>query len=82
MSMTTRDLLEEYRHAGLNRRLHLYLQYPDLRPEFTEMDRSMARALNCVKGARCIPACTLKAKKPGWARRLFGMKARPGAAGV
>jgi len=39
MQWTTSDLLDDYRHADLSKRLHLYLQYPELRPEFTEMDR-------------------------------------------
>ncbi|MBU0733504.1 MAG: hypothetical protein KJ573_04900 [Proteobacteria bacterium] len=36
MKRTTSDLLDEYRHGDLTKRLHLYLQYRELRPEFAE----------------------------------------------
>ena len=40
MQWTTSDLLDDYRHADFTKRLHLYLQYPELRPEFIEIDRN------------------------------------------
>ncbi len=84
MSRTMRDLLDEYRHAGLNRRLHLYLQYPDLRSDFTEMDRNanLAKVQDSMPKARCTSTCSLAGRKSGWAKRLFGMKPGAGAAGV
>ncbi len=33
-------LMDRYRCADWNTRLHLYLQYPELRTEFIEIDRS------------------------------------------
>ena len=44
MKRTTSDLLDEYKHADLTKRLHLYLQYPELRPEFIETDRNELRS--------------------------------------
>jgi len=40
MKQTTNDLLDDYRDADLTKRLHLYLQFPELRTEFIEMDRN------------------------------------------
>ncbi len=40
MQRTTSDFLDEYRHAGFSKRLHLYLQYRELRYEFIEIDRN------------------------------------------
>lgn len=40
MSGTTRDFLDEYRYADLTKRLHLYLQYPEMRPEFDQIEYS------------------------------------------
>ena len=34
MNKTRDDILEEYRTADLNRRLHMYLQLPELRSDF------------------------------------------------
>jgi hypothetical protein len=78
MKRTTSDLLGEYRHADFTKRLHLYLQYPELRPEFMEMDRKIPHpeAQGCMSGTKCtpnIPAGTLLSLKPGYVRRLFGM---------
>jgi hypothetical protein len=39
MERTMKDLLEEYTQADLQKRLHLYLQYPDLRDSFAKRDR-------------------------------------------
>ena len=39
MRRTTGDLLNEYRHANFNKRLHLYLQYRELRPDFMELNQ-------------------------------------------
>lgn len=39
MRRKTRDLLDEYRQADFTKRLHLYLQHRELRPEFIETDR-------------------------------------------
>ena len=40
MRRTKSDLLDEYRHADFSKRLHLYMQYPELRSEFIETDRN------------------------------------------
>ena len=39
MKQNISSLLDRYREADWNTRLHLYLQYPDLRDEFIEIDR-------------------------------------------
>ena len=40
MQRTTGDLLDDYRRADFSKRLHLYLQYRELRHEFIEIDRN------------------------------------------
>ena len=40
MQWTTSDFLNDYRHADFSKRLHLYLQYRELRHEFIEIDRN------------------------------------------
>lgn len=40
MKRSMSDLMDRYRDASGNTRLHLYLQYPELRAEFIEIDRS------------------------------------------
>ena len=40
MKQSISGLIDRYRCADGNTRLHLYLQYPDLRTEFIEVDRS------------------------------------------
>ncbi|HKI47780.1 MAG TPA: hypothetical protein VKA69_00520 [Desulfobacteria bacterium] len=40
MKRTMNDLLDDYRDADFTKRLHLYLQFPELRLQFIEMDRN------------------------------------------
>lgn len=40
MTKTTWGFLEEYRNADITKRLHLYLQYPDLRSEFAQVEKN------------------------------------------
>ncbi len=40
MKQSISGLMDRYRAADGNTRLHLYLQYPELRAEFIEIDRS------------------------------------------
>ena len=40
MKQSISGLIDRYRCADGNTRLHLYLQYPELRGEFFEIDRS------------------------------------------
>lgn len=42
MNRTMHCFLDEYRHADLIKRLHLYLQYPELRFEFAQIEQSEA----------------------------------------
>jgi len=35
----TGEILKQYTEAGINERLHLFLQFPDLRRSFQEIDR-------------------------------------------
>ena len=39
MNSKTGSLLEDYRQADFTRRLHLFLEYPDLRADFNEIER-------------------------------------------
>ena len=40
MNRTTPSLLDEYRSADLTKRLNLYLQYRELRPEFAQIEQN------------------------------------------
>ena len=40
MIRTTSEILDEYKGADLTKRMHLYLQYRDLRNEFHKMDQN------------------------------------------
>ena len=77
MESTTSERLDEYRRSDLTKRLHLYLQYPELRAEFTEMDRGALHpgARDCGRGSECRARITggdIFRPKPGCVRRLFG----------
>ena len=56
MKQSSSDLLDRYRDADGNTRLHLYLQYPDLRTEFIEVDRSdlSQNQEDRIRSMRCI----------------------------
>jgi hypothetical protein len=43
MKCTISNLLDSYRRADFSKRLHLYLQYRDLRSEFSEIERNGLR---------------------------------------
>ncbi|MBP1739656.1 MAG: hypothetical protein H6Q48_1949 [Deltaproteobacteria bacterium] len=43
MEWTAKDLLDEYSRADFSKRLNLYLQYPEARSEFMEIDRKGLR---------------------------------------
>ncbi len=78
MRRTVNNPLDEYRGADLTRRLHLYLQYPDLRPEFMEIDRKGLHPGTLKSGPRhkCYSAIrggTLSHLTGGCMKRLFGM---------
>jgi hypothetical protein len=78
MNRTPNDLLEEYRCADFNKRLHLYLQYPGLRPEFLEMDQNglQREATDNVPGSECSPKIrtgTCFSPTARWVRRFFGI---------
>jgi hypothetical protein len=57
MVRTTSDLLDEYRQANFTKRLHLYLQHRDLRPDFVEADQNepAAKAPRSMRGFRRLP---------------------------
>lgn len=59
----TESILEEYREAGFEKRLSLFLECPALRTRFIEIDQSEGVAKNRVKTARC--------KKTNPCRALF-----------
>ena len=69
MKQSISGLLDRYRCADGNTRLHLYLQYPELRTEFFEMDRSdlCREQEDCRRSAGC---CSTVQK-----RHFFGVMA-------
>jgi hypothetical protein len=64
MNGATRNFLDEYRNADFTRRLDLYLQYPELRSEFTQIEQ--------IESAHRQPN-----RKPGWAGMKMACKVRP-----
>jgi hypothetical protein len=56
MKQSISGLMDRYRDADGNTRLHLYLQYPELRTEFFEIDRIDLRRKqeDRRRSARCI----------------------------
>lgn len=66
------DLLEEYEKADRPRRLHLYLQYPDLRRAFFDIDVNGRRWQAAPDGARLNPnrAGETKTRRGRWLRFL------------
>lgn len=44
MTLSHEKIIAEYRDAGFNRRLHMYLQYPPLRSNFMAIDQSDLKA--------------------------------------
>jgi hypothetical protein len=78
MRHTTNDLMDEYLQADFTKRLHLYLQYPELRTEFTEVEREnlQPEGEHSMSGSKRIPnvrADDLLTLKPCCVKRLFGM---------
>ena len=57
MQRTTNDLLDEYKGGDFTKRLYMYLQYRDLRPEFIETDQNelRLRALRREPGSKWLP---------------------------
>lgn len=43
MYRNEKKVIDEYRGADFTRRLHIYLQFPELRSEFIAIDRSDAK---------------------------------------
>ena len=79
MEWTTSDLLDQYRRADFTKRLHLYLQYPELRADFTEIDRKDLHdeKQGCIigsEGASEVPVRSLFGLKSGYARRILGRR--------
>ncbi len=58
MKHSISGLLDRYRDADGNTRLHLYLQYPELRAEFFEIDRSdlCRKQEDSTRSTRCVSA--------------------------
>jgi len=69
MKQSMSGLMDRYRCADGNTRLHLYLQYPELRTEFFEIDRSdlCGKQEDRSRSARCC--------SPGQKSYFFGAMA-------
>ena len=46
---STRDILEEYRRADLEKRLNLFLACPSLRTEFSKIDQNSTKGGSSLK---------------------------------
>lgn len=56
---TAEELFEEYRKGDFHRRLHLYLQYRDLRSRFTQIDSNELKEhkeLAMIELPRIVPS--------------------------
>jgi hypothetical protein len=78
MKWNTNELLDAYRRADFSKRLHLYLQYRDLRPEFMEIERDALRPEVRKSGPRhkcfsVIHAGTLSHLTGRCVKRRFGI---------
>ena len=78
MKWTRDNPLDEYRRANFSKRLHLYLQYRDLRSEFMEIERNglQPEALDRVPRHRCLSVIrmgNLSHLTGGCMKRLFGI---------
>lgn len=74
MQWTTSDLLDDYRHADFSKRLHLYLQYRELRDEFIEIDQNELppAMLGSMPGCKRLPMSRNRAFSwlmPGFMKR-------------
>jgi hypothetical protein len=49
---STESIVEEYRKADLEKRLYLFLECPELRARFTEIDQSESPQVEHVAGLR------------------------------
>jgi hypothetical protein len=63
MKSNMEDISVEYRKADLQKRLHLFLTYRDLRSDFMELEKK-ERPLR-------YPAASMSFTSPGVCRRLF-----------
>ena len=54
MIATYRNILADYKAADFNERLHIYMQFPHLRSEFSAIDRNEANGdvFNAADGGR------------------------------
>ena len=71
-------ILKEYRSADFNRRIHMYLQFPPLRPKFMTIDQcelndKMSSSNAGQRGSRIALRAMLISFPVGCLRRLFGM---------
>ena len=63
MKNNMEDIVVEYRKADLQKRLHLFLTYRDLRSDFMDLEKK-ERPLR-------YPAASMSLKSPGVCQRLF-----------
>jgi hypothetical protein len=49
------DILVQYGEADINKKLHLFLQFPDLRRAFQEIERKNAAAQTGKDRTNCCP---------------------------
>ena len=74
MKVITRELLNEYRQADFTRRLHMYLQFPDMRAEFADLEKRGTQPAQCRYGCKSESRRdAVLNPKPGILKRLFSM---------
>jgi len=59
MDRTTWDFLDEYKYSDFNRRLHMFLQYPELRSDFTQIEREINGGSGQIRGQEVYQSFTL-----------------------
>jgi hypothetical protein len=61
MNGKAESLLEGYRKADFTKRLHLFLEYPELRTEFTQIERgASASGQRAVKQSDAPKTCRVR----------------------
>lgn len=56
MNSKAERLLEDYRQADFTKRLHLFLEYPELRIEFMQIDQDTVASRQCALQPSDAPA--------------------------
>jgi hypothetical protein len=80
MIATHEKIIAEYRDADFNRRLHMYLQFPDLRSAFILMDQNdlntdASAAFKSGRNSLAAQMSGVLCSAAGCVKKLFGLAA-------